>query len=112
MLKIRLLIVLVLICPFALLSAGPESGLLWKIEDSNGHTSHLFGTIHSEDARVLEFPDVLMKALSGSDVFAMELVPDLPTLSRLTKMMHYQDGQTLKGVIGPELYASIVGLLA
>ena len=111
MFKIRLLIVLVIIWPSTLFSGQLETGLLWKIEDSGGRTSYIFGTIHSEDARVLDFPEVLRTALSESEIFAMELIPDLPTLSRLTKMMHYQDGQTLEEVIGPKLYASIVALL-
>ena len=112
MLKIRLILLLLISCP-GLLNAEPvASGLLWKIEDSGGRVSHLFGTIHSEDARVLDFPPELKAALGASDVFAMELIPDLPTLSRLTKMMHYQDGRTLEEEIGHELYSRIVALLA
>lgn len=112
MFKIHLVLLLVIICPAPLCAQQLEPGLLWKIEDSEGRVSHLFGTIHSEDARVLEFTPELKAAMSASQVFAMELVPDLPTLSRLTTMMHYQDGQTLQAVIGQELYSSIVSLLA
>lgn len=112
MFKIRIILLLVFICPAPLYAARLETGLLWKIEDSQGRVSHLFGTIHSEDARVLDFPPELKAALSQSQVFAMELIPNLPTLSRLTRMMHYQDGQTLQAVIGPELYVTIVALLA
>ena len=112
MLKIRLVLLLV-ISYAGLVDAEPvASGLLWKIEDSGDRVSHLFGTIHSEDARVLDFPPELKAALGASDVFAMELIPDLPTLSRLTKMMHYQDGRTLEGEIGHELYSRIIALLA
>jgi len=41
----------------------------------------------------------------------MEMVPDLPTLSRLTEYMNYQDGTTLKDHVGPERYARIESAL-
>jgi uncharacterized protein YbaP (TraB family) len=110
--KIRLLVLLLGILAAPLTAAQPETGLLWKIEADGGRTSYLFGTIHSEDARVLDFPTELLTALGATDVFAMELIPDLPTLSRLTELMHYQDGTTLEEEIGSELFGSIVGLLA
>jgi uncharacterized protein YbaP (TraB family) len=49
-----------------------------------------------------------MDALNGCDRFAMELVPDQPTLTRLLDMMHYQDGTTLVSRIGSDRYARLL----
>ena len=45
-------------------------------------------------------------------MFAMEMVPDLPTLARLTEYMHYPKGQTLESVIGSERFNALVTALA
>ena len=40
-------------------------------------------------------------------MFAMEMVPDLPTLTRLTEYMHYQDGTTLEQHVGAERFVRV-----
>jgi uncharacterized protein len=60
---------------FALNAQAAGTGLLWQIEAPDGKTSYLFGTIHSDDARVNEFPPALQKALAGSEAFIMETLP-------------------------------------
>jgi uncharacterized protein YbaP (TraB family) len=42
----------------------------------------------------------------------MEMVPDLPTLTRLTEYMHYQDGTTLESHIGSDRYKRLKSVLA
>ncbi len=86
-------------------------GLLWKITSAEGDAGYLFGTIHSEDARVLEFPQVLLDALKASPIFAMELVPNLPTIGKLMQAMRYQDGSLLEDKIGKELYLQVAARL-
>jgi len=90
------------------LSERIDKGLLWKITSAEGVAGYLFGTIHSEDARVLEFPQVLLDALKASPIFAMELVPNLPTIGQLMQAMRYQDGTLLEDKIGKELYLQVV----
>jgi uncharacterized protein YbaP (TraB family) len=84
--------------------AEDDSALYWAISRDGQSVGFLLGTIHSEDPRVLDFPDSFISELSGNEVFAMEMVPDLPTLTRLTEYMHYQDGTTLESVIGSERF--------
>jgi len=96
----------------AAVSGSVEPGLLWKIEGRGQNTSYLLGTIHSEDARVLDYSEQLLSALSASPVFAMELVPNLPTLMELTQLMHYQDSTRLEQVTGAKLFAKISARLA
>ena len=64
----------VLLC-FISIAQAAETGLLWKIEAPNGKISHVFGTIHVDDARVTDFSPAILKALGQSDVFMMETLP-------------------------------------
>lgn len=89
-----------------------DSALFWQISHDNRLNGYLLGTIHSEDPRVLDFSAALIGAISACDVYAMEIVPDLPTLSRLTDYMQYQDGSTLQMHVGPERYAQVQRALA
>jgi uncharacterized protein len=70
----------VLLC-FLSLAQAAETGLLWRIEAPNGKVSHVFGTIHVDDARVTNFSSAIRKALEQSEIFMMEtLPPSDPTL--------------------------------
>ncbi len=90
----------------------PDKGLLWKITSRSGKESFLFGTIHSEDARVLDYPQVLLDSIRAAPIFAMELVPNMPTLSKLMVAMRYSDGTLLADKIGAELYQQLEVRLA
>ena len=70
--------------------AGEQQSLFWAIESGHERAGYLLGTIHSEDPRVLEFTEEFLASLRGSSMFAMELVPDLPTLARLAKTLGTQ----------------------
>jgi len=85
-------------------SQGSDRALFWSIKKAGEPAGYLLGTIHSEDPRVLEFSGDFLRKLKENNIFAMELVPDLPTLARLTEYMHYPPGQTLESVIGPSRY--------
>ena len=89
------------------LLAQDDSALFWSISKDGEQAGFLLGTIHSEDPRVLDFPLEFMANLSANQVFAMEMVPDLPTLKRLTEFMQYQDGTTLESRVGPERFTSL-----
>lgn len=65
----------VLLFGFIAVAQAQDKGLLWKLEAPGGKTSYLFGTMHSDDRRVTDFPPSVMKALLDSDVFLMELQP-------------------------------------
>jgi len=95
----------------ALLFADQEKAIYWSIMDGDRQVGYLLGTIHSEDPRVLDFPESFLKQLGSNQVFAMELVPDLPTLKKLNEYMHYQNGTTLESEIGPERFAKVRKLL-
>lgn len=100
---------------FALLAlSGPAAskaegqGLLYNISKDGELNGYLLGTVHSDDPRLVDFSKDFVDALNSCDSFAMELVPNQPTLSRLMEYMRYQDGSTLESRIGSDRYAKIL----
>jgi len=91
---------------------GGDQALFWSIQKNGEPVGYLLGTIHSEDPRVLDFSENFLRKLNENDMFAMELVPDLPTLARLTEYMHYPPGKTLESVIGLVRYKALVSALS
>ena len=112
----RLLLALVLsIVSGAVLASqnGDEDhALFWSIQKDGKAAGYLLGTIHSEDPRVLDFSEKFLLKLKGNDVFAMEMVPDLPTLARLTEYMRYPPEKPLESVIGVERFKSLASALS
>mgnify|MGYP001825087976 CR=1 FL=1 len=89
-----------------------DRALFWSISKDDQVAGYLLGTIHSEDPRVLDFSEDLLDKLRASRVFAMELVPDFPTLTRLNEYMHYPPGQTLESVIGTGRFETLASALS
>lgn len=88
-------------------AAAPQHDVFWSIHDESGRAGYLLGTVHSEDPRVLEFTDTFLDTLRGCDGFAMELVPDLPTMRRLLAYMELPAGESLEELLGPERFAAV-----
>jgi uncharacterized protein YbaP (TraB family) len=84
-----------------------DHALFWSIQKNGQIAGYLLGTIHSEDPRVLDFTEDFLGKLRSNTVFAMELVPDLPTLSRLTEYMQYPPDQSLESVIGANRFTEL-----
>ncbi len=107
-----LLLTLLLSSSAAGSSKQDEGALFWAIYQNGETAGFLLGTIHSEDPRVLDFSEPFTGYLSSNGIFAMEMVPDLPTLQKLTEYMRYPDGTTLESRVGPERYAKLLAALA
>ena len=84
-------------------NARPD-GVYWSISKEGNAHGFLLGTIHSEDPRVVDFTEGFIADLNSCSVFAMEMVPDLPTLKKLTDYMHYADPEKLESLLGTERY--------
>ena len=100
---------------FLALGAGAsEQGLLFEISaaESGEPPCYLFGTIHSEDPRVLSLPAQTQAAFDRSDVFVMEAIPDAQAVIRAMMAMVYTDGRGLAQVAGQPLYEQTVAALA
>jgi uncharacterized protein YbaP (TraB family) len=86
-------------------------GLLWKIEAAGVRPSYIFGTIHSDDARVTALPAAVTRSLDASSRFVMEALIDADGLSLMAQTMFFNDGRTLEQVAGKKLYADSVKAL-
>jgi uncharacterized protein YbaP (TraB family) len=93
-----------------LLSASVSAQVLWSVEGPSGQQNWLLGTVHSEDARLLEFPQTLLDVLANADRLALELVPDASMLAVLSQAMRYPEPQ-LDRVVQAESYAALVDIL-
>lgn len=86
-------------------------GLLWKIEGAASRPSYLFGTIHSEDPRVLALPPAVQTAFNQADIYVMEALLDESALQSMGAML-FDDGHTLQQVLSPATYAKTVAGMA
>lgn len=89
-----------------------DRALFWSIQKNGQPAGFVLGTIHSEDPRVLDFSEDFFVKLKANNIFAMELLPDLPTLSRLSEYMRYPPGQTLESVIGTDRFTAVKAALS
>lgn len=89
-----------------------DQAVFWLIEKAGQPAGYLLGTVHSEDPRVLDFSADFLHKLNSNQMFAMEMVPDLPTLARLTAYMNYPPGKTLESVIGSGRYQALTAALS
>jgi hypothetical protein len=87
-------------------------GLLWKIERPGQKSSHLFGTIHLSDARVVDVPPPVLQRLDAAASFTMEVVFDAAVLAELAEAMFFHDERTLASVLGARRYDAVKRALA
>lgn len=85
--------------------------MLWRVE-SGGQVDHVFGTIHSEDPRVLDLGETTSEAFETADTYVMELIPDLGALAQIVRAMHFQDQRNLRSVLGEDLYQRTIEALS
>lgn len=74
-------------------------GVFWKIEKIGVAPSYLLGTIHSEDSRVLNLPDVIKKRFNQAETASFELKMDFNTMMRSLGAMYLEEDKTLESVI-------------
>lgn len=82
-------------------------GVLWKIETDGAAPSHVLGTMHSDDERVLDLPDAADAAFAAADTVALEVLIAEPEAAaelgmKLAPELIITDGRTLDQLIGSE----------
>ncbi|MCU0835500.1 MAG: TraB/GumN family protein [Chromatiaceae bacterium] len=87
-------------------------GLLFEVQAEGGGSCWLFGTIHSEDPRVLDLPAPVRHAFDSADTLILEVVPDAQAILESMVTMVYTDGRGLESALGPELYREAVAAVA
>ncbi|OOZ36311.1 TraB/GumN family protein [Solemya velesiana gill symbiont] len=75
-----LLLLLLLLSGLVLAQPSGDNGLLYRIQAPGGEISYLFGTIHSEDKRVMDLPGPVGDAFQHSRRLAIEVTLDAALL--------------------------------
>ncbi len=101
-----------LLFQYSAFGATFEKGLLWKVERDGSAPSYVFGTMHSEDERVLKLPDDVKKVFDKSSSYTMEVLLDMNAAMQMSQAMMITDGKDLKALLGDELYEKVSGLMA
>ncbi|MBM2830190.1 MAG: hypothetical protein HW411_980 [Gammaproteobacteria bacterium] len=86
--------------------------LLWKISKDGYEPSYIFGTIHVSDSRIADLPELVSSKLNASDVFVMEALPEPEEALKLSQMMFFDDGRTLKDFIDDKLFDRTAEILS
>jgi uncharacterized protein YbaP (TraB family) len=86
-------------------------GLLWRVSKPGLAPSHVFGTIHIPDPRVLLIPDPVRRALAQSKSYAMEIEFHPAMEARFFEAAQFEDGRRLEPMIGAEAYAQLQAAL-
>lgn len=106
---------LLLLCLWATAQAvAPlySQGLLWKVERGQQAPSYVFGTIHTEDPRVLNLPQPVQGAFNGAKTYVMEALLDQEAILAMTSSMLFNDGRSLKQVLSLATYEKTVAATA
>jgi uncharacterized protein YbaP (TraB family) len=94
---------------------GPDEpygqGVLWRVSRPGVAASHIFGTIHIADPRVLLIPDPVKVALQHARSFVLEIDIDGGTEARFSEAAQFEDGRSLEPLIGAEAYAQVLASL-
>ncbi|MCM2325534.1 MAG: TraB/GumN family protein [Candidatus Woesearchaeota archaeon] len=79
-----------------------EQPFMWKIK--NTKDSYLFGTMHTQDKRVLDLPDCVISAVNGSDIIYTELLESQSGTERFIESGTIKGRDTLKDMLPDRLY--------
>lgn len=70
-------------------------GLLWRITPSDGLSSFIYGTMHSDDPRVLDLPEPAQRALTSARTVVLEADLNPEAIDALMRTIWLPHGQTL-----------------
>lgn len=89
-----------------------EQALLWKVQSPRGAVSFLFGTIHSDDPRVLDLPKPISLAFDKAKTVVLEM--DLGEVSQgaMSQVVMLPQGESLADLIPSSLYRDTVRLMS
>lgn len=94
-----------LLLPAAGISAAPvhTDGVLWQIQGpGDTQPNHVFGTIHSDDPRVLDLDPAIEEAFRSARRYAFELDFDADIHQTMVQAMFDREPPTLKEQLGEE----------
>lgn len=86
-------------------------GLLWRVEKAGNEPSYLFGTVHSEDQRVLDLPVLVRDRLDAAVALVIEAQVDSVNDLQSMQAMVFTDGTRLSDVLETSLYERTVAAM-
>ncbi len=101
------LIVVLLSSPLA-----AEQALLWQVESPRGAISFLFGTIHSDDPRVLDLPKPVTLAFDKAKTVVLEMDLGQASQGGMGQVVMLPQGKSLADLIPASLYRDTVKLMS
>lgn len=85
-----------------------QHGILWEISKPSKVPSYLFGTIHSEDSRVLELPRIVKRHFEYAESFSMEMLADEASTQIFSHAMFLPPEQSLRQLLTAKEYAQVL----
>ncbi len=89
-----------------------EYGLLWEITRPDVPPSHVFGTVHLPDVRLLPLPEPVLAAFAHARTFGMEHYPSEQAAMHFFDSAQLSGGQRLDELIGPAHFQRLNALMA
>lgn len=91
--------------------------ILWRVETPGRPASHLFGTMHVSDKRILAMPEAARTAIAKARVVALEIANTSPgammqAVQKVPQLMIYTDGTRLDQKLSKAEFKQVSGLLA
>jgi len=86
-------------------------GLLWKIEKPGKPVSYLYGTMHVGNPEVTRLSPKVEQAFLQADHFVMEVLLDFQAKEYMASASFFNDGRTLKGIMGQPEYERLTSLI-
>lgn len=85
-----------------------DAGVLWRIERPGVAPSHVFGTLHVSDARVVRLAPGVERAIAEARIVATEIAFDRATIARARARMALPPDQSLRTLLGETDFARLV----
>jgi len=87
-----------------------DQGRLWKVSKEDIPPSHIFGTMHSKDPRILHLPGVVMQAFTGAGTAIFETSLKDNDIARSRALMLLPAGDSLRNRLGDARFGRLLGI--
>ncbi len=72
----RFFILVILLLNTITIAYANDRGIFWKLKAPNGLIHYLFGTMHTDENRIITFLPIVKQALDASDLLVVEIASD------------------------------------